>query len=371
MAIAMLFYIFIGYPLLILFISAFVVRPVRKRDIEPSISFQISAYNEEKTIRAKLENTLSLDYPKSLMEIMVVSDGSTDGTDDIVKEYAGDGVGLFRVEGRVGKTEARNRAVATAVGEIIIFSDADSLYPPDTLRALVANFADESVGMVSGHCIYENEPNSPSGPLSMLFWGYENFIKARQNRIGTLTGAVGNISAIRKRLYEPLPSDIIDELAEPLVMIRKGYRVVFEREARAPVCVTKDLSSEFTMRTRVMSGGMRALWYMRDVLNPFRYPWVSFQLFSHKIARWTVPLLLVLLLLANISLLDKRFYLVTLVSQLIFCLLAALGGLCAKAGYKMGILSIPYHFVLGNVAVVRAFLQVVQGYRETGWSPGR
>lgn len=209
MAIAMLFYIFIGYPLLILFISAFVVRPVRKRDIEPSISFQISAYNEEKTIRAKLENTLSLDYPKSLMEIMVVSDGSTDGTDDIVKDYAGDGVELFRVEGRVGKTEARNRAVATAVGEIIIFSDADSLYPPDTLRALVANFADESVGMVSGHCIYENEPNSPSGPLSMLFWGYENFIKARQNRLGTLTGAVRQhkcdkkaaIRAITQRYY--------------------------------------------------------------------------------------------------------------------------------------------------------------------------
>lgn len=370
-AVVLLSYVFIGYPLLILLVSHFVARPVRKRDIEPTISFLISAYNEEKMIRAKIENTLSLDYPKSLMEIMVVSDGSTDGTDGIVMEYAADGVELFRVEGRVGKTEARNRAVARATGEIVIFSDTDSLFLPGAPRALVANFADESVGMVSGHCIFENKPNSPSGPLSMLFWDYENFIKTRQNQIGTLTGAVGNIAAIRRGVYEPLPADIIDELAEPLMMIRKGYRVVFEREARAPVSVTKNLSAEFAMRTRVISGGMRALWYMRDVLNPFRYPWVSFQILSHKIARWAVPLLLALLLLANISLLGEGFYLATLVGQLAFYLLAAFGGLCARFGCKAQMLSMPYHFVLGNVAVVRAFLQVIQGYRETGWRPAR
>ena len=178
-AVGIIFYTYFGYPLLTLLLSLFFNQPVKRGNIEPMVTFLITAYNEEKNIRKKLDNTLALDYPKDKLEIIVASDGSTDQTDTIVKEFPDRGVVLHRVEGRVGKTETQNQTVAIARGEIIIFSDATTEYKKDAIRKLVRNYLDPSIGAVSGRYEYVNPTGNPVGLGTILFWKYENFIKSR------------------------------------------------------------------------------------------------------------------------------------------------------------------------------------------------
>jgi cellulose synthase/poly-beta-1,6-N-acetylglucosamine synthase-like glycosyltransferase len=225
-------YTYVGYPLLILFMSLFVRSKIKISPIEPYVSILISAYNEEKDMAKKLKNCFELDYPKDKLELVVASDGSTDSTDSIVKQYENNEYGvkvvLHRVEGRLGKTAAQNSAVKVCNGEIIIFSDAASMYDPGVIRAFVRNYADPSVGAVSGKYSYIEKGASSAGLATKVFWNFENFIKGRQTKIKTVTGCSGCIYSLRKELYTDLPPDIISDLVEPLTILQKGYRIVFE-----------------------------------------------------------------------------------------------------------------------------------------------
>ena len=213
-AILVVFYTYFGYPLLTLLLSLFLDNAVNKKDIEPTVTFLITAYNEEKNIEKKLQNTLSLDYPRDKLEIMVASDGSTDRTDEIVKKFSYKGVVLHRVEGRVGKTETQNQAVEVAEGDIVIFSDATTTYKNDAIRKIVRNYNDTSIGAVSGRYEYVNPTGAPVGLGTILFWKYENFIKSRQTRIKTITGCCGCIYSVLRSAYEPLPRTIISDLVK-------------------------------------------------------------------------------------------------------------------------------------------------------------
>ena len=330
-----IFYAYIGYILLIPFFAIFFNRRVTQKDIEPKVTFLITAYNEEKSIAAKLEDTLSLDYPEENLEVMVASDGSTDRTDEIVKGFADRGVVLKRVEGRVGKTATQNEAVKSATGEIIVFSDATTKYSKDAIRKIVRNYADEGVGAVSGRYEYVNPTGASVGIGTILFWKYENFIKSMQTRIRTITGCCGCIYSLRRELYEALPRDIISDLVEPLKILEKGYRIVFEPDAVAYEETTETSNQEFSMRVRVISRGMQGLWYMRALFNPFRYGFVSFQLFSHKVLRWMVPFMLFLLFVCNIFLMGHPFYNVTFIVQILFYSGAAFGYLLDRKGKKV------------------------------------
>jgi len=369
----LIFYTYIGYPLLIFLLSFFINNPVRKYDIEPTVSLLIAAYNEEKHIREKIENSLSLDYPKEKLEIIVVSDGSTDKTDDIVREYKNRNVILYRVEGRVGKTEARNRAVKVAKGEIIVFSDATTIYKKDVIRKLVRNFSDSRIGLVSGRYKYADATkNASTGWTSTLFWNYENLIKSKQAKIGTLTGASGCINAFRKNLYTPLPGDIIEDLVEPLEILKSGYRIVFEPDALAYEMTTENATQEFKMRVRVISGGMRGIWYARKVLNPFRYPFASFQLYSHKILRWFIPIFAILLFIANIFLIrESGLYYFCFILQSIFYLLAVAGLILDLLKIKIKIISLPLYFCTLNLASLVALIRNLKGGRSTKWETAR
>jgi len=371
----LIFYTYIGYPLLIFLLSFFINNPVRKYDIEPAVSLLIAAYNEEKHIREKIENSLSLDYPKEKLEIIVVSDGSTDKTDDIVREYKNRNVILYRVEGRVGKTEARNRAVKVAKGEIIVFSDATTIYKKDVIRKLVRNFSDSRVGLVSGRYKYvDATKNASTGWTSTLFWNYENLIKSKQITIGTLTGASGCINAFRKNLYIPLPEDIIEDLVEPLEILKSGYRIVFEPDALAYEMTTENTTQEFKMRVRVISGGMRGIWYARKVLNPFRYPFVSFQLYSHKILRWSVPIFAILLFIANFSLIRRsQFYYFCFILQSTFYLLAIAGLVLdlLKIKIKIKVILLPLYFCTLNLASLVALIKSLKGEKKAKWETAR
>ncbi len=366
-----IFYTYFGYALLIPLIGLFVKRPVDRRDITPRVTFLITAYNEEKNIRKKLTEVLALDYPHEQLEVMVASDGSTDRTDEIVGEFRDRGVVLKRVEGRVGKTATQNEAVKAAAGEIIIFSDATTVYERDAIRKLVRNYNDPQVGAVSGRYEYVNPTGAPVGTGSILFWKYENFIKSMQTRIRTISGCCGCIYSVRKVAYVSLPGDIISDLVEPLMVIQGGYRVVFEQEAVAYEETTEKSHEEFRMRIRVITRAMRGILYARGLLNPFRFPFVAFQLFSHKVLRWLIPFFLIGLLAANAFLLDWQFYVITFALQVAFYLLALVGLLADRVGKKFKPAAVPLYFCIVNTASLIAFFKTLAGQKMVTWETVR
>jgi cellulose synthase/poly-beta-1,6-N-acetylglucosamine synthase-like glycosyltransferase len=364
-------YTYFGYPLFILFLSLFINNRMNKKDIEPSVSLLITAYNEEKNIARKLEDTLGLDYPREKVEIIVASDASDDGTEQIVGTFSDKGVVLHRVEGRVGKTETQNQTVKIAKGDIIIFSDATTTYKRDALRKIVRNYNDPSVGAVSGRYEYVNPTGAPVGVGTILFWKYENSVKSRQTRIKTVTGCCGCIYSIRRSLYEPLPREIISDLVEPLKILEKGYRIAFEPEAIAYEETTETSKEEFGMRVRVISRGMDGLWYMRRLFNPLKYGFVSFQLLSHKVLRWMIPFLLPLLLISNLFLAGHAFYNFSLLFQVLFYVGAGSGYFLDKMGKKVRLLALPLYYCVVNAASVAAFFRTLFGKKAIVWETVR
>lgn len=372
----LIIYTYIGYPLLITLISLFVSNRVKISDMEPSVSLLVAAYNEEKDISRKLENSLELDYPVEKFEIIVASDGSTDKTDKIVKSYESNSKGvkviLHRVEGRMGKTAAQNSAVGVCNGEIIVFSDAASMYDRNAIKALVRNYADSSVGAVSGMYKYINQKGGSVGFATILFWNFENFIKSKQTNIKTTTGCCGCIYSVRRGLYTVLPPTIISDLVEPLSILKKGYRIVFEPEALAFEETTEKPKDEFKMRVRVIVRGMNGLLFMRSLLNPIRYPFVAFQLFSHKILRWMIPIFCIIIFLTNIFLaIGSRFYQILLVGQLIFYLLAFAGFVLERKGIRKKIFYLPMYFFIVNAASLISMLKVFKGENIVVWQTQR
>lgn len=366
--VAAIAYTYVGYSLVIMLIARFVNNPVHRAAIEPRVTYLITAYNEERNIGAKLEQVLSLDYPHDKLEIVVASDGSTDGTDKIVRQFEDRGVRLVRVEGRVGKTETQNRAVREVTGDIIIFSDATTFYERSAIRNIVRNYADPAVGAVSGRYEYRNSTGAPIGFGSILFWKYENLIKTLQTRIRTITGCCGCIYSVRRELYEPLPEDIISDLVEPLKILEKGYRIVFEPDAIAFEETTEKASEEFNMRVRVITRGMRGLWFMRSLFNPLRFGFVSFQLFSHKALRWSIPAFLVVLLATNLALLGSSgFYDLTFGLQVLFYVVALLGLLAERWNIVFKPLTLPLYFMTVNAAAVVAVYRIWTGHKAVIW----
>lgn len=370
-AVGLVVYTYVGYSLVILLLSRFKRNPVRRQPIEPRVTYLITAYNEEKNIAAKLEQTLALDYPRDKLDLIVASDGSTDRTDKIVKGFADRGVRLIRVEGRVGKTETQNQAVRQATGDIVIFSDATTRYEYSAIRNIVRNYADPSVGAVSGRYEYFNPNGASIGVGSILFWKYENLIKRLQTSIKTITGCCGCIYSVRRSAYAPLPADIISDLVEPLKVVEKGYRIVFEPDAIAFEETTERTREEFHMRVRVVTRGMRGLLYMKTLFNPFRHGFVAFQLFSHKVLRWLVPLFLLVAFMSNLFLIGNPFYNTTLALQGAFYSLALTGLLAERRNILATPLTVPLYFMTVNIASVVAMYRIWKGYRAVTWETVR
>ena len=368
-------YIYLGYFLLVILLGKVMRKRVKKANIEPSVALMIAAYNEELSIAKKIENSLSLDYPKDKLKIIVVSDGSTDRTDDIVKSYAHRGVELIRVEGRVGKTEARNVAVKSVKEEIIIFSDATTRYKTDIVKKLVRNFADKAVGMVTGHLIYQDGDNTQMGLGQKLYWKYESLIKKSQTEMGTLTGSVGCVTAFRTGLYTPLPDNIIEDFTGPLMMVMKGFRVVYEEEAICFEETTTKSSKEWSMRVRVIRGGMTGLLFAKKILNPFQYPLASFQLISHKVLRWMVPLFMIFFATVTFQavLVDPEYQVaqLLLILQILFYGSAVLAFILEKKGIHLKITAIPFYFVVVNLAALVAMFKMLNHTLEATWEPQR
>ncbi|MFH1642291.1 MAG: glycosyltransferase family 2 protein [Nanoarchaeota archaeon] len=354
--------------MMILFLSIFIHKKVKKKDIEPNVTFLITAYNEEKNIKEKLENVLSLDYPRDKLEIIVASDSSNDQTDSIVNNFLPKGVKLFRVEGRKGKTEVQNKAVEASCGEIIVFSDATTLYEKSAIRKIVRNYSDPFVGAVSGRYQYYDPNKTQVGAGTVSFWDYENFIKVKQSGIFTITGCCGCIYSVKRKLYTPLPRDIISDLVEPLTIIEKGYRIIFESEALAYETTCETFKEEFKMRVRVITRGMRGLLHMKTLLNPFKHAFVSFQLLSHKVLRWLIPIFLIILYISNFNLIEKNtFFFAFFFLQTSFYLVALLSFFLDFLKIRIKIFSLPLYFCLINLASISALIRIIFQEKDITW----
>lgn len=333
----------------------------------PSVCFMIAAYNEESFIAEKIENTLSLDYPKEKMSIVVVSDGSTDNTDSIVQSFSGKGVELRRVEGRVGKTEARNVAVLERTEEIIVFSDATAIYEKDAVRKLVSNFSDSTVGMVSGKLKYFDKSSSNTGTATKLYWSYELFIKNAQSRLRTLTGAVGCINAFRRELFFRLPANVIEDFTFPLMIITQGKRVVFENEAIAYERTTQNSNQEYKMRLRVIRGGMTGFRFAFPKLVKAKEWSAILQLISHKVMRWLMPIFLILLfLISGLATLkgdNTLFFAPLFIGQVLVYTM----GIAGFYNPKNKLVSFANYFLVVNSASLLAFVKTLTEDLEATW----
>lgn len=372
LSVAAVGYAYIGYPLLLTLISKIKPRPVRSQEWTPSVSVIIAAYNEERDLAAKLENSLALDYPKSQLEIIVTSDCSTDRTDDIARSFAPRGVRLHRQEERHGKTAAQNAAVAQARGEIVVFSDATTHYRPDVVRLMVPAFADKSVGCVTGRVIYQDVKDSSVGTGTQSYWNYEFFLKKHESNVCSLIGVCGCMYAVRKSAYVPLYNDACSDFIIATTMVEQGLRAVYVPEA---VCLeepNRQAKKELAARVRIISQTFSDLWRNRGMLNPFRSGFYAIQLWSHKVMRYIVPVFLIVMFVTSAFLASRNlFFAVLFVGQLAFYLAALVSAVLERFGVTIRLLALPQYFVITNLASLIAFVKFLSGETYTKWEPSR
>jgi cellulose synthase/poly-beta-1,6-N-acetylglucosamine synthase-like glycosyltransferase len=369
---AALFYTYAGYPLLLAVASTLRPKRVRRDKLEPTVTILITAYNEERALAAKLENTLALDYPRELLEIVVASDCSNDRTDEIVREFSARGVRLCRQPERLGKTAAQNAAVEQAHGEIIIFSDATSHYQPDVIRTIMPNFADAEVGCVAGRLVYLDPADSRVGRGARSYWSYETFLKKHESRAGSLIGASGCLYAVRRSAYVPLYHEACSDFIIATKMVEQRLRAVYEPDAVCTERTNRRSDAELKMRVRVIAQTFTDLWRHRPMLNPFRSGFYAVQLLSHKVMRYLVPFFLIALFAASAMLVPASFaYRMLFAAQLLGYGCALLAWLLEKVGIRSRLLALPQYFVLANVASLIACYQFIRGERYARWEPIR
>ena len=369
---AALAYTYVGYPALIALISTLRPRRVVRKDFTPSLTVIITAYNEERALTAKLANTLALDYPHQLTEIIVASDCSSDRTDEIVQSFHDLGVILHRQPQRLGKTAAQNAAIAKARGEIVVFSDATSLYEPDTLRKIVRNFADQTVGCVGGRLVYIDPNDTQVGRGAQSYWGYETFLKRHESKACSLIGVSGCLYAVRKSAYVPLYNEACSDFIIATKMFEQGLRTIYEPEAICLEETNQRQDNELRMRVRVIAQTFTDLWRHREMLNPLRGGLYGIQLLSHKVMRYLVPFFLMALFAASAVLAGgSPAYRALFLLQSLGYVCGAMSWVLENFGIRSRVLALPHYFVLANVASLIAMIQFLRGERYARWEPIR
>jgi cellulose synthase/poly-beta-1,6-N-acetylglucosamine synthase-like glycosyltransferase len=291
---AIAIYAYLGYPLTLLIVARLRPRRIDTREggTWPAVTITVPVYNAAARIRSTLERLLELEYPRDRLQVLVISDASTDGTDDIVSEFAERGVELLRLPRRIGKTAAENAALAVARGEIIVNVDATILVPANSLKPLVRVFDDPTIGVASGRDISVGDIGQSGTGAESSYTGYEMWIRDLETQVGSIVGASGCFYGIRRSIHaRPLPIGLSWDFASPLVAQKQGYRSVSVPAAVCIVSRTTEIRTEITRKVRTMARGLRTLFYLRALMNPLRYGGFALMLISHKLLRW-VPYLL-------------------------------------------------------------------------------
>lgn len=362
-------YAYCGYPVLLLILSRFKRREPAGEQILPSVSIIVAAYNEEKNIARKITRSLQLDYPPDRIEIIVASDGSSDGTCRAVENFTDTRVKLISFSERHGKTFVQNEAAKRASGEILVFSDATTVYEPGILKALVRNFSDPSVGGVGGELRYVNLAGSAAGQGEGFYWKYERLIKRLECRVSSLIGVSGCCYAVRRSLYEDIPIDLISDFVVAQLLYEKGKRTVYEPGAVSYEETNDSFSDEFSMRVRVAVRTLHGMWRMRRLLNPFKYGIFAVQLISHKFLRYLIPVFLFTALFLNILLIgnSSTLYGVLFLAQIVFYSAVIAGWMFRGKKY----VSIPFYFFITNIALAVGFIRFLSGEKQVVWKPIR
>lgn len=371
-SLAIIAYTYAGYPALLWLASRLFSRPVKKAEIYPSVTILLSAFNEAKTIEARINNLLSLDYPQDKLEIIVGSDGSTDDTYQIIKRFGDEKKIRYIVSfQRIGKPAMINRMAKEARGEIFVFADARQRFEPNALKEIVWCFADENVGAVSGELIMEDKETGTGKGIG-AYWAYEKSLRKMESCIGSMLGATGAIYAVRQSLFMYLPENVLlDDLFTPMNAIVRGKRAIFEPAAKAYDVVAQTTEKEFQRKVRTLAGNFQIFALFPGAFNPFSSH-ISVQLFSHKFLRLLVPYFLTALFVSNFFLMHEGdFYSLAFFLQVIFYSLALLGflseGVSDKIKGAARLFWVPYEFCVLNLAAVVAFFVFLFGRMDVKW----
>lgn len=338
-------------------------RSALRTDELPAVTLIIPAYNEEAYLQGKIANVGELDYPREKLQVIFVSDGSTDGTNDLLRAISNPTVETMLLPQRSGKGQALNRAVERARHDLIVFSDAATLFQPDALRQLVRHFVEPTVGVVCGALRFRG--GSEFKQTEGVYWRYETMLRLMEARLGATLTASGAIYALRRECYRPLtPEDVIDDFVVPMRARTLGYRVLFDPEAEAVEFAGASVKDEFTRRVRLAVGSFRALGELARVPMGAIAAW-SF--FSHKLLRWVLPFLLIGLLGSNLLLLERPLYRALLYGQAAVYLWAMLGFLFRERVRRVPLALLCYYLMAINVAFLVGFVRYLGGRRDTAW----
>ncbi len=373
-SVVLIIYAYFIFPVLVILRGFLWPQPFKSDEVTPFVSIVIAAFNESKSIGNKIDNILTLDYPRDRFEVLIASDGSNDGTNEIVQAYEEKGVRLLTLP-RQGKAGALNEAVAASKGEILVFSDANSMYRSDAIRALVRPFADPTIGGVAGNQSYAKKNKTivdNAGERS--YWNFDRIMKKFQSRAGNTISATGAIYAIRRSLFQTVPEGVTDDFVTSTSVIAQGYRLIFAPDAVAyePVAVTSNV--EFGRKVRVITRGLRAVFFFRSqLLNPFRYGFYAIQLLSHKVLRRLIVFPLLLLFFLNPFLWRTDvFYQLAMIGQSVFYGFGLLGLLLDGTRFRrLKIFAIPFYFCLVNAATLVATINMLRGQQIKQWEPQR
>jgi len=344
-----------------------------RSDITPFVSIIISAYNEEKDIERKIKNSLSLNYPADRLEILIGSDGSTDSTASIVRKHISPTVGFFNYSVNRGKTSVQNDLAKEAKGEVLVFTDAASFLPQNALRKLVRNFADQRVGCVGGRMLFVDTDTNITTQSQGLYWRYEVKIREMESQLGRLIGVDGPLYAVRKNCYIPLRANIISDLMTPLLVLEQGKKVILEPEALVEEQPTQKGSQEFTTRRRITLRGLIGIFSHPEVINPFRHPWLSLQIITHKMLRWFVGPLVLLHVVSCGAMLFYDIWMMNIIFSvyILFFVFAWLGWISEKQGKKIKIFTVPYYFCLVNLAATVGIVDFFRKKQAISWETVR
>ena len=376
---AILLYCYIGYGLLLFLINQ-VRRIFRRRnelmeDNLPSVSLIVSAFNEAGIIEEKIRNCMEIDYPAENLDIIFITDGSTDGTDEIIRRHSQ--FTVLHNPQREGKTAAITRAMKSVKTPIVVFSDANSMLNSECIRKIVRHYDDRRIGGVAGEKKIISEPGSPVGRAEGLYWQYESFMKRQDAEFHTVVGAAGELFSIRTELFNPPGNHVIlDDFVISMSICIKGFRIGYEPEAFATERPSASLAEEEKRKTRIAAGAYQSIGILKSALNFFRYPLLSFQYFSRRLLRWVVcPAMLPLILITNawlwFAMEGNHFYMVMLLLQCLFYLAAVIGYLFMRSGRTAGIISVPFYFLFMNYCLVKGFIRFMRKKQEVTWEKSK
>lgn len=380
-----LFYTYLGYALILFVLTTFkkIISPKKNtltnKNYEPQVCLFVTAFNEKDYVNQKVENSFSLNYPKDKIQYLWVTDGSDDGTPEILQKH--DKLEIHHLSERRGKMHAMNRGMQFVKAPIVIFSDTNTILGTESIREIVDKFNDPKVGCVAGEKrIVEKVADAAAGAGEGIYWKIESWIKKMDAELNSAVGAVGELFAIRKDLFHDVEIDtILDDFIISMRIAQKGYRIEYSPNAYAIETASLNVNEELKRKIRISAGGIQTIFRLKSLLNPFKFGLLTWQYFSHKVLRWILaPLSLIAVFITNFLIVFKTqiwsepgFYSLFFYLQVIFYLLAWIGWYIENKKLKLKFVFIPFYFVMINYASIRGIIRYLKGKQPVNWEKSK